>query len=311
MSGPGLHPFDLNAARGAGINNALNMQQFKEYADPNSIRNQLVQQQLTNAQNVNQGKDYTLGPGQSRFGADGTMIGEAQPFKSGQDEQQTRLYRNLVNAGLTPGTPPFNERMLEFMGKTNVTINTGDLVQTKGRTKLDQTFAAEYSDLIASGGFADIVKQINQLKGVSKQLETSDTLSGPWIGSVPVWLQTFINPKAVAAKEDIEEVVQRNLRLILGAQFTEKEGERLIARAYNPRLEESVNKIRVDRLIKQMVDAAEAKIAAAKYFGEHGTLTGFTGKLWTIDDFDLDDGDSQSGSMSDSEYEKRKALLLQ
>ena len=204
-----------------------------------------------------------------------------------ETKQNTTLYRNLEASGLIPGSPEFQKAMRENVNKSGVTINMGTK-QTKGRTKLDETFAQEYSALVASGGFADITKQIGQLKSVSAKLAESDSLTGPWIGAVPNWLQAFVNPKAVAAKEDVEEVVQRNLRLILGAQFTEKEGERLIARAYNPRLGEAENKKRVDRLIKQMIEAAEAKVVAAKYFGANGTLTGFQGKLWTAADFDVD-----------------------
>jgi hypothetical protein len=71
----------------------------------------------------------------------------------------------------------------------------------------------------------------------------------------------------------------------LGAQFTEKEGERLISRAYNPVLSQPENKKRVDRLIKQIQSAAEAKLEASRYFMAKGTLEGWKGKLWKMEDF--------------------------
>src|SRR5690606_8783450 len=89
-----------------------------------------------------------------------------------------------------------------------------------------------------------------------------------------------------STKEKVEEVVQRNLRVILGAQFTEKEGERLISRAYNPRLSEAENKARVDRLIQQISEAAKAKLDAAQYFQQHGSLVGWKGRLPRMSDFD-------------------------
>ena len=79
--------------------------------------------------------------------------------------------------------------------------------------------------------------------------------------------------------------MQRNLKEVLGAQFAEKEGEQLIKRAYNPKLEESVNKQRVGRLIKQIEMAYEAKRSAAEYFEANKTMAGWTGKMPTIDDF--------------------------
>ena len=89
-----------------------------------------------------------------------------------------------------------------------------------------------------------------------------------------------------AAPEAVEEVVQRNLRIVLGAQFTQKEGERLIARAFNPRLEEPENAKRVRRLITQIRTAAQQKQAASDYFEANGTLVGFKGKRPSLSDFD-------------------------
>ena len=42
----------------------------------------------------------------------------------------------------------------------------------------------------------------------------------------PDLVNAFINPGATDVRENIESVVQRNLKAVLGAQFTEKEGER-------------------------------------------------------------------------------------
>jgi len=151
---------------------------------------------------------------------------------------------------------------------------------TKGQEAVDKNFAKTYEKYVAQGGFADTKRQIKQLEDVKKQLGKSDKLTGPIAGtisSIP-GVGSVVNPTAVAAKEKVEEVVQRNLRLVLGAQFTEKEGERLISRAYNPMLGEKENKNRLETLIKQMKDAAEAKEAAGKYWNKHGTLTGYTGK---------------------------------
>lgn len=158
---------------------------------------------------------------------------------------------------------------------------------TPAQKKLDEKFAGEYAEFIAGGGLEDVEKQLDQLNQVSAALRESDTLTGPIAGSYPKWVREVVNPESVETQEAVEEVVQRNLRLVLGAQFTEKEGERLIARAYNPRLDEAVNARRVARLMDQIRSAAEAKMAAARYFEEHGTLQGYEGKTsFTISDFD-------------------------
>ena len=138
----------------------------------------------------------------------------------------------------------------------------------------------------AQGGVADVSKQLSQLREASKALGEDDSLTGPVRGQLPESVRSVTNPKAVATKNAVEEVVQRNLRLVLGAQFTEKEGEKLIARAYNPLLMPAENKRRVDRLVTQIESAAAAKIDAARYFEQNGTLKGWRGRLPTVADIE-------------------------
>lgn len=152
---------------------------------------------------------------------------------------------------------------------------------TKGDEAVDRDFAKEYVDWKAKGGFADVKKQLDQLNDVASQLEQTDMASGPFVGSQPKFLRSITNPKSVEMQEAVEEVVQRNLRLILGAQFTEKEGTRLIERAYNPMLSEKENAKRIRRLIDQISEAAKAKQEAADYYAQNGTLKGFKGDVYT------------------------------
>lgn len=159
----------------------------------------------------------------------------------------------------------------------------GEIPKTKGQDAVDTAFAKDYAEFVAGGGIADIQKQIGQLREVRNKLDKQN-LTGPIIGNTPDSVLQFTNPEAVASRDAVEEVVQRNLRLILGAQFTEKEGTRLIARAYNPKLSEEENKKRLDRLMKQIEQAAEQKISAAKYFEQNGTLKGWKGKLMNAND---------------------------
>jgi len=145
---------------------------------------------------------------------------------------------------------------------------------TKGTETIDTEFAKEYVTW-TTGGFQDAEKGISQLAEVRDALATGQNLTGWEIAIQPDWAKAVISPEALQAKEQVEEVVQRNLRLILGAQFTEKEGTRLIKRAYNPALEESYNIVRINRLMTQMESSLQAKIAAVRYYEANGTLAGF------------------------------------
>ncbi len=156
--------------------------------------------------------------------------------------------------------------------------------QTKGQEKTDQVYAAKHVDF-TTGGASSQVKNINQIKEATEALKNSDNLTGPIVGSIPDSIRKFTNPESINNRERVEEVVQRNLRELLGPQYTENEGDKLIARAYNENLQESENIRRLENLERQMVLSFEAKQSSAKYFRENGTLQGWNGKLPTMDDF--------------------------
>lgn len=159
--------------------------------------------------------------------------------------------------------------------------------QTAAGKAVDEQFAKDYV-AFTTGGAQDAAKQLAQLKDVVTRLNAPGAdLTGPIRGRVPDSIQAFTatGQKAIGTRERVEEVVQRSLRAILGAQFTEKEGERLIARAYNPTLGEKENAVRVQRLLTQLDQAFQAKQDAARYFEKNGTLEGWKGKLPSISDF--------------------------
>lgn len=176
--------------------------------------------------------------------------------------------------------------------KPVVRAERGPLVQnivgggqlTPGQKKLDESAAADIYQW-QSGGGQDTVAQIAQLKPVIEDLEAGKPITGVGVAVQPDILLAMTNPEALQSRETVEEVVQRNLRAVLGAQFTAAEGERLISRAFNPKLPPEENAKRVRRLFLQMSSAAEQKQAMADYFNEFGTLRGFKGKMPTIQDF--------------------------
>lgn len=172
---------------------------------------------------------------------------------------------------------------------------------TEAQKAVDKAFAKEYVAWTTQGGFSDFQKQAEQIKTVINDLSKSDSLTGAFVGRLPDSVNQFFgNEEAIEARDLVEEVVQRNLRLILGAQFTNEEGKRLIARAYNPTQDEALNKKRLERLLKQMQAAAAKKMEAARYYEENGTLSGWQSKLPSIGDFDPErDTPSQKSVPSD------------
>lgn len=184
------------------------------------------------------------------------------------------------------------QKEMRAAGKTDVstTVNVGEKL-SPGQKKMDEKFAETFLQWEMGGQRGDAFKGLSQLREVSGQLGPESGLTGKKFSVIPEGARSVMTPEAQNASELVSEVVQRNLRVILGAQFTEKEGERLIARAYNIELPPELNQKRLNRLIISMEDAVKAKEDAAAYFRENETLKGWKGKLFTMSDFDaaLDD----------------------
>ena len=171
-----------------------------------------------------------------------------------------------------------------------------------GQAAVDKKFGGELADWYNTGGEADYQKQMAQLGSVHDRLtDKNKETTGAITGRLPDFVNSWINPEAINSREQVAEVVQRNLKNILGSQFTQKEGDNLISRAYNPALDEATNARRVNALMTQMQKAHEIKTAAIKYFEENGTLSGFSYNLPTMDDFNraVDNADSDQGGGGD------------
>jgi len=189
---------------------------------------------------------------------------------------------------------------------TNVNIGA----QSAGAKKADQVYAEEWVNWVAKGGQAEAEKGIIQLREVQDLLsqvasgESDARLTGQASSVLPPALRAWVNAESADRQEVVEEVVQRNLRVILGAQFTQKEGERLIARAYNPMLSEERNARRLGLLISTMEKMMAAKNAAADYWRNNDqSLAGFEGpSSFGFDELNaaLDaDDEAFSGGVSD------------
>jgi hypothetical protein len=233
----------------------------------------------------------------SRFGKPEFFVGQdGQPVAM----QYNELGESRPVPGLRPNEPTPNEIKtlrelglpvtlagvieLRRAGAANVNVGGSKLNLTPAQEAIDKKFADTYLDW-QSGGGADTIGNIAQINTVLQQLEQGKALTGPMIGVQPDLLLAITNPQAAGAKEQVQEVVQRNLRVVLGAQFTAKEGDALISRAYNPALKPEQNAARLRKLFEQMSVAAAQKQAMAEYYENKGTLQGYKGKQPNINDF--------------------------
>jgi hypothetical protein len=149
----------------------------------------------------------------------------------------------------------------------------------------DEKFAPDFV-LWQSGGGASATKNVAQIGRALDEIQNGKTpLSGPLIGIQPDLLLSVTNPKALDVRQRVEQVAQESLRAILGAQFTQKEGDAFIARVFNPSLKPEVNAARLRAMFLQLETAAKQKQAMVDYARKNGTISGYEGPQPSIQDF--------------------------
>lgn len=216
-------------------------------------------------------------------------------------------YADVSPSELPPGTPPglykrnlaTNEiERVAGPQSAGVTVNTGDMPSKSNLTPLQLKMDEKYADTLAewnTGGGPDVIKNLTQITDVAKVLESGEgNYTGALLGLTPDWVLAGINPEAINQRELVEEVVQRNLRVTLGAQFTAKEGDNLIKRAYNRNLPEAMNAARLRRLAQLIEGRAQQLQSLNQYMLQNGTSAGWDGSLMTADQM-LADLDAVSG----------------
>lgn len=183
-----------------------------------------------------------------------------------------------------------------------------DISLTTGQEAVDKEIAGEWIAWTQGGG-AEAASHLAQIEEVAAQLEaiasgqSEGNLTGKGIGVMTEYTPALV-PEATAAREQVERVINRNLRLILGSAFTEGEGKRVLESAYNPHLDEAENAKRLRYLLVTMRAALEAKASQMAYFEQHGTLAGWQGQTWTTDDI-IAEVNSGTGSPSEGGSRRR------
>ena len=138
------------------------------------------------------------------------------------------------------------------------------------------------------GKFGQIIQDLEQ-----GQLDTR-TLSEfvPFGGD---WWRSALNPTGQQGLDNVRGVIFQGLRDTLGAQFTEKEGERLVNAAYNPKLNEEQNIARLKPALARMKATFQAKEALTKHIMDGGDIREYKGKT-PMDVYKSFDGQAGSGS---------------
>jgi hypothetical protein len=158
----------------------------------------------------------------------------------------------------------------------------GGLDLTPGEEQLDKSFAKDYTKW-EGGEKQQSESNITNLENKIATVLAGANVSGPAIGYTPDLLKALFHPQATSFKDEMNDIVFQSLRATLGAQFTEREAQRLVASVFNDALDESFNIPRLQRLLAKIKAIYVEKQNKADYYSKAGTLKGYVGETSTFD----------------------------
>tara|TARA_B100000902_G_scaffold398611_1_gene466037 strand:+ start:5961 stop:7406 length:1446 start_codon:yes stop_codon:yes gene_type:complete len=187
-------------------------------------------------------------------------------------EQKTELLNKIMRQGRDPDYI-FAEQLAALKGRL------GGVELTPGQIELDKKFATTVESYENAGGYANSQRNYKELNGLIAGLlaeprDGSSSISGRVVYFTPL---PGRSAKAIDTKDQIDRIITQDLRQTLGAQFTQQEGERFVAYAYNIMLPPHINARRLARMRNAMEQASKAKRDSISYFKKNGTLKGFKG----------------------------------
>lgn len=156
---------------------------------------------------------------------------------------------------------------------------------TPGQSERDKVFAKDLVEWEQSGG-PNAVKSLSEANAGIQHL-ISGSKNG-WIDptglaagianrTLPDVVSKWINPEGEIAKAAIRSTIMTNLRQVLGAQFTENEGERMMKQSFDPDMPPAENLRRAKLILDQISTIAQNKQIMAKHFYDNGTLADYKG----------------------------------
>tara|TARA_R110002020_G_scaffold469000_1_gene693675 strand:+ start:133 stop:1392 length:1260 start_codon:yes stop_codon:yes gene_type:complete len=201
---------------------------------------------------------------------------DALPADKEFDPQREQYNIAIRNAEAGIGAYKYDPtRQFDITEQKRIAGSQGGLDLTPIEKTIDENFAKEAAEYILKNK-AQVKANLLNLGEKIKILEAGDqNVSGPEIGLTPEILAPILIPDAVAFEDDVRDVVFQSLREKLGAQFTEREGDRLVAAAFNKSLPEEVNIARLRRLYGTIEDAALAKESGIEFYNKNSTIKGY------------------------------------
>lgn len=191
----------------------------------------------------------------------------------GREKKQAEIAKLHADAKTDPEMRRLaNEKLRAEVDKLRAESARGNNRLTEGQKVVDREFAKDYNDW-TSGGAKNARSEISKLRNVVNRLEDGELSTGGLTGMLP---DRITSDSVLSARADVQSTVMNSLRALLGAQFTEKEGERVIKNTWNEADSTQNNIKRLSRLVQDLEDKADDKDLKTQHYERSGTLADFS-----------------------------------
>ena len=215
---------------------------------------------------------------------------ETDPAKKANLQQQINDVMGLGSVGKYDPKITYDKEVAKTLATQGLSF--GERPMNKGEISTDEKFATIYTKYIDDGRGAKNIANLEKLEDAQIILEAAAkngvAISGVTAGMLSGFpkLSAYFNEQGLMVEERIASVIQQSLKEILGGQFSEKEGEALIRRGYNPNLSPEENLERLLDLYAQSQQLIETEKESVDYYENNNkSMRGYKGKTYTQESF--------------------------
>jgi len=258
------------------LDEQFKQKQSNQDKDPTSAASQMMRQQARNLGLANVSDNLTaeqIGKVLPQLKAQADRAYEIQKFnvdsQNKMGEKQYEVDSRRADRGIS-GLALLDRQAKSQADAQDKAQAKAKEAKSEGQKSLDREFAKEYNKW-SSGEGASARNQIQALKDVSDSLAAGEVSTGSTSGLMP---DALTSKSLLKARSDVQSAIMSSLRAVLGAQFTEKEGQKVIKNTWNEQDSPQNNMRRINRLIDNLNAQADAKDNKSMYFEQNGTLQG-------------------------------------
>jgi len=161
-----------------------------------------------------------------------------------------------------------NSEIFKLKGKMNFDyMSPSELLNIESDKKLASQTATQFADYQEKGGSVGAEQKIRVFSRVIDSLKSGDVVTGKITNLFGDAVRKyFTDPEGFDAQQAVEKIIAETLRETLGAQFTAREAEQLLRRAYDPDLPSKFNIQRLERAIVEITERTNHQVQWFDHF---------------------------------------------